>query len=177
MADSTAIPESLDLRRHLELEGRSHDVRVHRGLIMLLTLIPLLALAGFLGQRPTTSTAGNETAALEVYSPTRVRGGLLFTTRIAVEARRELRRAAIVLDPGWFEGMQVNSVTPDPVSQGSDDGRVVLGLGSIPAGTKSVTFIQFQVDPTNVGHRSENVELREAGRQLLRIKRSITVLP
>jgi hypothetical protein len=40
-----------------------------------------------------------------------------------------------------------------------------------------VTFIQFQVDPTNVGHRSQNVELWEQGREVLRIPRSITVLP
>lgn len=146
-------------------------------LLALLALIPALALLGLFGQRPSTSSAENEAAALEVYSPTRVRGGLLFTTRIEVEARQDLRRAAIVLDPGWFEGMQVNSIIPDPVAQRSDDGRVVLGLGSIPAGRKSVTFLQFQVDPTNVGHRSQGVELREEGREVLRIPRSITVLP
>jgi hypothetical protein len=177
MADSIATPESLELRRHLELEGRAHEVRVRRILICLLALVPVLALLGLFGQRPTTSSAANGAATLEVYSPTRVRGGLLFTTRIGVEARRELRQAAIVLDPGWFEGMQVNSITPDPVTQRSDGGRAVLGLGTIPAGAKSVTFIQFQVDPTNVGHRSQNVALWEHGREVLRIPRSITVLP
>jgi hypothetical protein len=177
VANSIATPESLELRRHLELEGRRGEVRVRRILIGVLVLVPALALLGFLGQRPTTSYAANEAAALDVYSPTRVRGGLLFTTRIGVEARRELRQAAIVLDPGWFEGMQVNSITPDPVTQGSADGRAVLGIGTIAAGEKSVTFIQFQVDPTNVGHRPQNVELWVQGREVLRIPRSITVLP
>ena len=178
MADvSIATPESLELRRHLELEGRAGDVRARRILIGLLALVPVLALLGLFGQRPSTSSARNELAALEVTSPTRVRGGLLFTARIEIEARRDLPAAAVVLDPGWFEGMQVNSVIPDPVSQGSDDGRVVLGLGTIPAGRKSVTFIQFQVDPTNVGRRSQDIELRDRGREVLLIRRSITVLP
>ena len=177
MADSVATPEGLDLGRHVKLERRARDVYVHGVLLALLTLIPILALLGFFGQRPTTSSAANEAAALEVYSPTRARGGLLFTTRIAVDAKRELRHAAVVLDPGWFEGMQVNSVTPDPVWQRSDDGRVELGLGTLPAGQKSVTFIQFQVDPTNLGHRSQDVELTASGRQVLRIDRAITLLP
>jgi len=177
VADSIATPESLDPRRHLELEGRASEVHLRRILIGLLALVPVLALLGLFGQRPTTSSVASGAASLEVYSPTRVRGGLLFTTRIGVEARRGLRNAAIVLDPGWFEGMQVNSITPAPVTERSDGGRAVLGLGSIPAGQSSVTFIQFQVDPTNVGHRSQDVELRERGRKVLRISRSITVLP
>jgi len=178
MADvSIATPESLDPRRHLQLEGRAGDVRARRILIGFLSLIPALALLGLFGQRPSTSSARNEVATLEVTSPTRVRGGLLFTARIEVEARRDLHGAAVVLDPGWFEGMQVNSVTPDPVSQRSDDGRVTLGLGTIPAGRRSVTFIQFQVDPTNVGRRSEDIELRERGRAVLLIHRSITIFP
>lgn len=177
MADSVVTPEALDLGRHVELERRGRDVYVHRVLLALLTLIPVLALLGFFGQRPTTSSAANDAAALEVYSPTRARGGLLFTTRITVEARRELRHAAVVFDPGWFEGMQVNSITPDPVWQRSDDGRVELGLGTLPAGEKSVTFVQFQVDPTNLGHRSQDVELTANGRQPLRVDRAITLLP
>jgi hypothetical protein len=146
-------------------------------LLVLVALIPALALLGLFGQRSTTSSAQSQAAALEVDSPTRVRGGLLFTTRFTVDALRTLRSAAIVLDPGWFEGMQVNSITPDPGAQRSDDGRVLLALGTIPAGTKSVTFVQFQVDPTTLGRRSQDVELREAGRELLRIPRSITVFP
>jgi hypothetical protein len=177
VADSIAIPESLEVHRHLELEGRASEIHMRRTLLGLLALVPLLALLGLFGQRPTTSSAASGAAALRVYSPTRVRGGLLFTTRIGVEAKRELRDAAIVLDPGWFEGMQVNSVTPAPVTERSDAGRAVLGLGTIPAGGSSVTFIQFQVDPTNVGRRSQNVELWEQGREVLRISRSISVFP
>jgi hypothetical protein len=140
-------------------------------------LIPLLALYGLFGQRPSTSVAENDAATLKVYSPSHVRGGLLFTTRFEVDAKRALRRPRLVLDPGWIEGMQVNSITPDAVAQQSDNGRIVLELGSIPAREKVVTFVQFQVNPTNIGRRSQNVSLEEAGWPPLDIRRTVTIFP
>jgi hypothetical protein len=174
---SDATPDSLELRRHLELEGRAGEVHARRVLLALLAVIPALAILGLFGQRPSTASAESAAAALEVFSPTRARGGLLFTTEIEVTVRRDLRNAAIVLDPGWFEGMQLNNVTPAPSSQRSDHGRVVLALGTLAAGQRSVTFLEFQVNPTTVGRRSQDVELTEGGQALLHVSRSLTVFP
>jgi len=137
----------------------------------------VLALFNLFGQRPETATVDTPSARLAVYSPTALRGGLLFTSRFHVTAHKDIRKALLILAPGWIEDMQVNSITPEPRSAGSRDGRIVLDLGPIAAGHSVITFIEFQVNPTNVGHRSQDVELDDGSRPLLHIERSVTVFP
>jgi hypothetical protein len=40
-----------------------------------------------------------------------------------------------------------------------------------------VLFMQFQVDATNVGHRSRDVALYDGERKLLTVRRSLTIFP
>jgi hypothetical protein len=125
------IPDRLVIVRDLELRGRLRHAWIRRAFLLAVAALPVVALANVFGQRPATSRAGSTDAVLSVYSPDRVRGGLLYTARFHVTARRDLRKALLVLDPGWVEGMQVNSVNPQPVDEGSRDGRIVLDLGHI----------------------------------------------
>jgi hypothetical protein len=101
----------------------------------------------------------------------------MYTARFHVTALTNLPQVQLVLSPGWFEGMQVNSMVPQPVTSGSHDGETVLGLGHIPKGGSTIMWIQFQVNPTNVGRRSQDVELTDGRRVLLRIHRTITIFP
>jgi hypothetical protein len=114
---------------------------------------------------------------LTVDAPTRVRGGLLYTASFSVRAHSDLKKATLLLDPGWIDGMQVNSITPQPVQEGSRGGRVVLVLGQIAAGQRVEYWIELQVDPTTVGRRSQNVELDDGTRKLLIERRQLTVFP
>jgi hypothetical protein len=82
-----------------------------------------------------------------------------------------------VLDKGWFENVQVNSYVPQPVSQASRNGRVAFELGHIPAGQSYVFYLQFQLNPTDVGRRREDVELDDGARRIVRIERTATVFP
>jgi hypothetical protein len=174
MAD---IPDRIVLKRDRELDGRSHEIWIRRGLFSLLLVIPILALLNVFGQRPATSSAATGAAKLVVYSPTRVRSGLLFEARFRIEARRTLQNAALVLDPGWLEGMTMNSMAPSPNEQTSENGLLRLDLGKIEAGRKYRLFIYFQVNPTNVGHRSQVVELDDGSHRLMSIHRTITIFP
>jgi hypothetical protein len=174
MAD---IPDRIVLKRDRDLQGRRHEVWVRRGLFSLLVLIPVLALANLFGQRPETSTAATPAAKLTVYSPARVRSGLLYQARFRIDAKRKLENAAIILDPGWLEGMTVNSIAPSPESQTSENGLLRLDLGKIEAGQKYRLFIYFQANPTNVGHRAQVVELDDGSVRLMSIKRTITIFP
>ncbi|HET7745012.1 MAG TPA: hypothetical protein VFK76_09760 [Gaiellaceae bacterium] len=158
--------------------GRDWRRRLVRYLLLgVLAAVILAAVADGTGQRPSTTVGESDAARLSVYSPNRVRGGLLFTTRFEIRARRPLRDATLVLDPGWFEGMQVNSIVPQPRSESSNEGRVTLDLGPVAAGNHVVTFVQFQVNPTNVGRRSQDVRLYDGSRQLVLIRRTVTVFP
>ena len=106
---------------------------------MLIGLVPLLALFNLFGQRPHLSSAASPPASLEVYAPSRVRGGLLWEARFTITAHRELKDAVLELDKGWLEGMTMNTVEPAPVGEGSHDGKLVLDLGHVPgaSGTSS----------------------------------------
>jgi hypothetical protein len=170
-------PDGIVLRRHRDLDGRGNHPWVRRVLLGLVGAVLVLGLLNVFGQRPSTSRAATPAAVLSVYSPSKVRGGLLYTARFHVTARDELKQATLVLDSGWFEGMQVNSIVPQPVQEGSRDGRVVFDLGHLAKGHSSILWIQFQVNPTNVGHRSQNVELDDGGTVISTVHRSITVFP
>ena len=170
-------PEGLTLAHHRDLQGRERRPWTRRTLLALLGLLIALGLLNVFGQRPSTSSAEGPEAELAVYSPERVRSGLIFQSRFHVRAIDEIREATIVLDPGWLEGMTLNTVEPSPIGEASRDGRVAFELGRIPAGDDYLFFLQFQVNPTNVGRRSSDVDLYDGERLLLHVDRTITVWP
>jgi hypothetical protein len=170
-----AIPDGLVLKRDRDLEGRSLWWR--RGLLTLLAAFVLLGLLNLFGQRPATVHAANDVAAMSLYAPTKLRGGLLWTARVHIAARREIKDATLVLDPGWMEGMQINSLEPSPIGEASRDGRPTLELGHIPGGRSFTFYMAFQVNATNVGHRSQNLALDDGTTPILTIKRDVTIYP
>jgi hypothetical protein len=170
-------PDLLSLRRHRDLVGREKRPIARWVLLTLLGLFCLLGLGNAFGQRPQTHVAAGPAATLKVYSPERVRSGLYFESRFHIHALRALKEATLVLDPGWMEGMTLNSAEPSPVGESSRDGRLALELGHIPAGEDHLLFLQFQVNPTNVGHRSQDVGLFDGDELLLSVDRSVTIFP
>jgi len=171
MAD---LPDQLTLARNRDRES-SRDVLIRRTLVALIGIVVLLGLLNAFGQRPSTSRAATSKAELEVYAPARVRGGLSYMARFTIRAHDELKNATLVLDPGWAEGITINTIEPPPLGEGSEDGRLVLELGHVPAGKRHVLFVHMQVNPTNVGRRSQDVELRDGHRTIATIDRTITV--
>jgi hypothetical protein len=171
------IPDGLTLRRHRDLVGRERRPWTRRVLLMLLAAFLLLGLGNTYGQRPATARAASAEATLEVYAPDRVRGGVFFMARVRVEAHSELEKATLVLDPGWLEQMHLNTLEPAPVEETSRDGRLAFDFGPLAAGRSLIVFMQFQVNPTNVGRHSQDLELYDGERRLVHIDRSITVLP
>jgi hypothetical protein len=174
MAD---VPDSITLARHRDLKGRRQERWVRIVLLTLVSLVPLAALLNVFGQRPHIETVASSPAKLELYAPSHLRGGLLWEARFTVAARSELKRATLVLARGWMEGMTINTIEPSPVGEGSRDGKLVLELGHVPAGQRYSLYMQFQVNPTNVGRRSQNVRLYDGDRLLATLHRVVTVFP
>lgn len=170
------VPDQLTLNVARDREGK-RDVKVRRIMVAALVVFLGLGLFNLFGQRPATTTAEANAATLEVYAPKRIRGGLFYEARFRVDAARELKEATLVLDPGWAEGITINTVEPSPLGEASRDGKLVFELGRIPAGQKHVFFLQLQVNPTNVGHRSQDVQLFDGDELLATVERSVTVFP
>jgi len=170
-------PAGLTLERHRDLQGRARQVWYRRGLVLVLVAIVALALANFFGQHPATSHAESRAASLELQAPTRVRGGLMFQGRFTLVARQDLKTPKLILSPGWFEQMTVNGLEPQPSAQTTRNGAVVLTFDSLQAGQKLVFWTYFQVNPTNIGRRSQDVELDDGNTPLLRLNRKVTIFP
>jgi hypothetical protein len=173
MADTPAF---LTLRHNRDRVGR-HEVPLRRVLVLLVSLVLLAGLLNVFGQRPATSEAGTAAASLKVYSPKRVRGGLYYEARFTVTARQEIKNAVLVLNSGWLEGMTVNTIEPSPLGEASRDGKLVLTLGHVREGTSFILFLQLQVNPTNVGHRSQDVALYDGEKFLTSVDRAVTIFP
>ena len=172
-----SVPDQLTLGRHRDLRNRENRPFVRWALLTLLGLFVLLGLLNAFGQQPHTDTASGAGAELEVYSPQRLRSGLFFMSRFTIRADEEIEAATLVLDPGWLEGITVNSLEPSPVGEANRNGKIALDLGRIPAGTKHVFFLHSQVNPTEFGRRSQDVELHDGETRLLHIDRTVTIFP
>jgi hypothetical protein len=170
------VPDELILKVARDREGK-RDVLFRRIALSAVLVVLALGALNLFGQRPSTTTAEADAAALEVYAPERVRGGLYYEARFRIDAHRELESATLVLDPGWAEGITINTVEPSPLAEASRDGRLVFELGRVPAGQKHLFFLQLQVNPTNVGHRSQDVQLFDGDRLLATVDRTVTVFP
>ena len=170
-------PDGIVLNRDRDLVGRERDLWVRRGLFMLAPVVTVLALLNTFGQRPQETHAATPAATLKVRAPERVRGGLIYQARFEIHPNTSLRNAVLVLAPGWFELMTVNTIEPSPASEHSVDGETALELGPVRAGASFVLYMQFQVNPTSVGRRSQRVRLFDGTRLLLTLPRTITVFP
>jgi hypothetical protein len=114
---------------------------------------------------------------LELRAPEDVRGGLLYQARFTIKAHSDVKNARLELGPGWLEDMTINTIEPAPLNEASANGLLSLEFGHVPAGQSFVLYLDFQVNPTNVGRREAPVTLFDGEQQLLTIDRTITVYP
>jgi hypothetical protein len=169
-------PQFLTLEGNRDRTERT-ELIVRRVFFGLLVLIIVAGALNLFGQRPKDSFASASEANLHVFAPTALRGGLYYEGRFTIDAQQEIEKAVLVLDSGWTEQMQINTIEPAPLGESSRDGRLALEYGHVPAGRKLVVWMQFQVNPTNVGRRSQDVELYDDTTLLARVDRTVTIYP
>jgi hypothetical protein len=171
------LPGGIDLTRHRELRSRSFNRPARYAVLALVAAVVVLALANVFGQHPETHTARSGKADLELYAPSHLRGGLLYEARFTVLAHEKLAHAVLMLAPGWAEGQTINTIEPSPMAETSRDGNLLLTLGTVPKGQHYTLYVDFQVNPTNVGRRAADVVLYDGDTRLLSIDRTVTVVP
>lgn len=168
---------SLDRSLDLELKGRGHHALYRRLGLGVLGLIVIAALLGVFGQESTTTVAAGRSAVLSVDAPPHLRGGLLFQARFEVTAKRRLAHPKLVLSSGWLNAMTLNTVAPTPLSQNSGESGLSMGFEALPAGHRLIVWTDWQVNPTNVGRRSEDVALFDGPEPIATVERTVTVFP
>jgi hypothetical protein len=171
-----AAPDRLTLVEHRDAAHRG-ETWSRRVLFSSIAALAAVALLNVFGQHPTSSTASGGGATLEVSAPTDLRGGLFYMGRFRMTADEDVESATIVLDRGWLESMHINTIEPSPVGEASRDGRLALDFGHLPAGETITAYLQFQVNPTTVGRRSQDVGFYDGERLLARTDRVVTIYP
>jgi hypothetical protein len=172
-----AAPQTLTLKTHRDRRHWWQSPWVRRTLLALPAVLVLLGLLNRFGQHMTTTSVRVPAATLVVSAPTHARSGLVYAARFRIDANRDLKSATLVLDPGWADGFTVNGQAPQPLTQGSTDGRLNYGFGHIAAGSHVTFWLSLQVNPTTIGHHAQWVRLYD-GKQLVAVAhRDLFVFP
>jgi hypothetical protein len=171
------LPDGLDRSAHVDLHGRNVEPWFRRAGLTVLLVASALGLANVFGQHTHTLSVDAAAAKLTVETPGRARGGLIYQTIFTIEAHRDLAKPTLVLDPGWFDGLTINTVQPDAVSWGQRNGRNTLATPPIAAGGHFVLRLQYQVNPTVLGSRAQNVVLADGDAPLLTLEHVETIFP
>jgi hypothetical protein len=172
-----AAPDTLTLKTNRDRKNWWQSVWIRRALLIIPTTIVALGLADAFGQRPSTGTASAPAARLSVTAPTHARSGLIYAARFRVDAIADIKQATLILDPGWADGYTVNGEAPQPLTQGSANGRLNFGFGHIPAGQQLTFWVSLQVNPTTIGRHHQTVQLYDGKKLLLTAQRSVLIFP
>jgi hypothetical protein len=170
------IPQALTFAENRDAT-EVYELSARRLFFGLVTVVLLLGLVNAFGQSPVGSRVASSAATLEVSAPTDVRGGLYFQGRFRIRAHDAIRNATLVLDSGWAESMHINTIEPAPVEETSRNGDLTLAFGPLATGDLFTVYLQFQVNPTNLGVRSQDVRLYDDTELLATAERTVTIWP
>jgi hypothetical protein len=73
--------------------------------------------------------------------------------------------------------MSINTIEPGPTGEASHNGELEFTLGHIPQNDSFILYMQFQVNPTNVGHRSRSTTLFDGDTEVAAVHQKVTVFP
>lgn len=169
----TDLPAEIDLGRHRDFEGRLEARWLRRGFLTLLLIFIIAALANAFGQAAATDTASGAAGSLSVKAPSRLRGGIAFQGEFQIHATRDLGAPTLVLGHGWIDQTTVNTVQPEPAGSTTDaEGNLKLRFPPMAAGRTIVVYMEFQVNPINVGIHDADVSLYDADELIASIPRT-----
>jgi hypothetical protein len=157
--------------------GVARGMWVRRAFMLLLAVLPVAALIGLIGQHESSTTVIAPGATFRLTAPKTVRGGIFFQARVEIVAHADLKFPSLVVDDGWLEGMQANSVTPQAPNENALNGKVQYGYGELPAGQRLTVWFEFEVNPTNDGKHSYGIQLLNGNRPVAKIERTMRILP
>jgi hypothetical protein len=83
----------------------------------------------------------------------------------------------LYLDNGWFRGMTLNWISPQPSTQSARRRWQVWDFGQLHAGVRFTVFIAWQANATNPGRHAQDVALYDGSTQLMIVHRAQTVFP
>jgi hypothetical protein len=179
MADIPLDPSDDELTAaRLGFRGeRDRALWFRRAVVVALLAYVVLALSDFFGQKQTTSGTSAPAASIRITMPPRARSGLLYQARFVIRANRKIDELRLILGPGWFDGLTINNITPQPNAQTSHNGETLFGWNVLEPGKRYIVWIEYQANGTTTGKRSLNGEVDDGTTTLVRFHRAFTIFP
>ena len=176
MTQTPEFPDGIDDRN---LHGGKLFSR-HASPLSILLLGSLMALALFDvagGGRSTPVTGDFGVATLTVHTPTTLRNGEFFETRIAIRAEADIDDATIAVTPGLWRDMTINTTLPSPSEESFEDGLLRWSYGPLRAGDTLQVKIDGQINPPLFAGTSGTLNLYDGHRRIGGLPLSIRVWP
>ncbi len=112
-----------------------------------------------------------------MHSPTLLRNGVLFETRIEATARQPLADAVIAIPAELWRDFTINTMLPDAIEDDYVDGEYRFHFGPLQAG-KTLRFkIDGQINPAHAGTTRGRIRLLDGMREVAAVGVEQTVLP
>lgn len=145
---------------------------------IILASIIAFALIGLAGGQPSPVRSENFGAArLEVKTPSVIRNGEFFETRIRIEAARDMSDAVLAISPSLWTDMTINSMIPAAAEESFKGGSYRFSYGKLRAGETLVVKIDGQINPPLFAGTRGDIALFDGERRLGGMPLRIKVLP
>ncbi len=145
---------------------------------VLLAAVVAVALSGLVGGQPSPLRGQDFGAArLEVKTPSVIRNGEFFETRIRVEATRDVSDAVLAVTPSLWTDMTINTMIPAAAEESYKDGAYRFSYGELRAGDTLVVKIDGQINPPLFAGTKGEIALFDGEQRLGSMPHQIKVLP
>lgn len=145
---------------------------------VILAAIIALALSGLAGGQPSPLRSQDLGAAqLEVKTPSVIRNGEFFETRIRIEAAHDISDAVLAVSPSLWTDMTINTMIPAAAEESFEDGAYRFSYGQLRAGETLVVKIDGQINPPLFAGTRGEIALFDGERRLGGMPLHIKVFP
>lgn len=175
MPKSGSLPIGLE-ERHIRPRS---PIWTRRVWILLLIGGPLaLAMLGWLGgAEDRTMAVRTASANLTVETPTVLRSGNWFETRIVVEPQRDTTSLALAIDDRLWRGMSIDTAIPDAEKVEATGGRFTYTFGPVARGERLVFKLDGQIQPRGFRRLTGTIAAKDGEATLAQVPVALMVLP
>ena len=116
-------------------------------------------------------------ARMQVETPTLMREGVLFETRVTVVPRRDLADLRLGFSPGLWRDFTINTIVPAASEEKYEQGLFLLDYGPLRTGEPLVVKIDGQINPVFAMLNRGEIALFDGDRRLASLPLEVRVLP
>jgi hypothetical protein len=169
------VPDGIEERHH-HLPGALRRPKLAS--LVVTGAILLAAMAGLAGGTPNPSHVVDGPAArLEVTTPSILRNGLFYETRIHIVPHRAFDDLVLGVEPSLWRDMTVNSAIPAAEKESFGGGIFRLSFGPAKAGERIELKFDGQINPPLFGGNRGRIALFDGERPVAALSLKTRVLP